>query len=119
MATVAANPSQAAAPPSGADRRAVAGGLLWAFFVLVLLTAWLWAKFWEGDSWPVVVVSGVLAVAALALSAWQFRTPAGPEAALRQRKTLGRVLLAARVVTRLAAVWLTVHAGWSDLSQAS
>jgi len=88
----------------------MAGGLLWAAIVLGLLTWWIAAKFWDSTSLA-VVLAGCLAVLALALSVWQFRTPASQEAALKQRRALGLMLIVSGILLFVLAVWLIAQEG--------
>jgi len=88
----------------------MAGGLLWAAVVLGLLTWWLSATFWD-SAMLAVLLAGVLAVLALGLAAWQWRAPASREAALKERRALGLMLLPGGVVLALLAVWLIALQG--------
>jgi hypothetical protein len=109
-----------------AARRTLAGGLLWAAAMLVLLAVWLGVK----DASPGVLLWGpvlVLAAAALAGAVWQFRRPAAadapePEAVaalLKQRRTLATALFAGAFVLLLLGLWLSAQQGLAAFPEVS
>jgi hypothetical protein len=107
-------------------RRAMAGGLLWAAVMLLILCFWLRAR----DPDVGILLWGpvfLLALAALGLAVWQWRgarseetfTAAVGERLSRQRRQLALALLAGAAVLLGLGLWLFFEHGLASFPEAS